>query len=449
MDGLNKSPDELLIQAAEAGLDSFYTGRQIITFREGATREGLEALSTGEVAVAHASDFNESAVEFDTLESAGMIVFEELGVALVTGDSPVLSMSAATEASTAGNPILAIEPETFVFADQHLQSYLDGFAAAVDRIRTDLGGGGGDAADAADTDAQSTAHTWGLTATRVPRSVRTGRGIKVAILDTGFDLHHPDFIGRPVVHSSFIPNQTVQDVHGHGTHCTGTACGLRAPGGVPRYGIAYEASIYIGKVLSNSGGSVGGSVLAGMNWAVANRCEVISMSLRGTGGPFTYYTDAGQRALNAGCLIVAAAGNDSARPGTIAPAGAPANSPTIVSVGALNEQLGIAGFSNGGKVDIAAPGVNVFSSLPMPRRYASWSGTSMATPHVAGLAALIAQGDAALRGTRLRAELIRLCRRLSHPPRDVGAGLSQAPVRVFGPIIRDDLIRDRVLQPAE
>ena len=440
MDGLNKTAEELLIQAAEAGLDTAYTGRQIITFREGAMQEGLEALRTSEVAVARATDFDEAAVNFEALNDAGMVVFEELGVALVAGDSPVLGMAATTAESTADNPIVAVEPETFVYAEQHLQSYLDGFAAAVDRIRTDLKEEPDEEEDGASAE-NTAALTWGLIATRAATTQRSGRGIKVAILDTGFDFRHPDFAGRAVTHRSFIPNQSSQDVHGHGTHCTGTACGPRAPAGVPRYGIAYEASIFIGKVLSNSGSSVGGSVLAGMNWAVANRCEVISMSLGGTGGPYTYYTDAGQRALNAGCLIIAAAGNRSARPGHVAPVGAPANSPTILSVGALDERLRVAGFSCGGKVDIAAPGVNVFSSLPMPRRYASWNGTSMATPHVAGIAAVLAQGSPTLRGDRLRQAVLRSRRRLPFPSSDVGVGLTQATVLpVVSPIVQEDHI---------
>jgi subtilisin family serine protease len=427
MDGLNKTTEELLTQAAESGLDTDFTGRQIITFREGGVQEGVEALRTSEVGVAHASDFAESAVEFDALGDAGMIVFDELGVALVAGDSPVLEMAANAAESSQDSAIVAVEPETFVYAEQHLESYLDGFAAAVDRIRADLLEDEEEAEG--DEFAENTAAlTWGLIATRVNRTQRSGRGIKVAILDTGFDFRHPDFAGRPIVQRSFIPNQSAQDGHGHGTHCTGTACGPRAPTGVPRYGVAYESSIFIGKVLSNSGGSVGGSVLAGMNWAVANRCAVISMSLGGRGGPFTYYTDAGQRALNAGCLIVAAAGNNSARPGVIAPTLAPANSPTIVSVAAIDERLRVASFSCGGKVEIAAPGVNVFSSLPMPRRYGTLSGTSMATPHVAGIAALLAQSNPALRGVRLRQALLRSRRRLPFPPRDVGVGLVQATV---------------------
>src|SRR5205085_5960154 len=106
------------------------------------------------------------------------------------------------------------------------------------------------------------------------------QGIKVAVLDTGLDLQHPDFRGRRVVSQSFIPGQAAQDGHGHGTHCTGTASGpQRPPTGVRRYGIAFGDQIFIGKVLSNSGSSVGSSVLAGMNWAVTNRCQVISMSL--------------------------------------------------------------------------------------------------------------------------------------------------------------------------
>ena len=106
--------------------------------------------------------------------------------------------------------------------------------------------------------------TWGLVACKVPPSTRSGVGIKVAVLDTGFDLGHPDFAGRPIVSTSFV-GQPVQDLHGHGTHTAGTACGPKAPAGTtPRYGIGFKASMFIGKVLQNNGFSVGGSVLNGM-----------------------------------------------------------------------------------------------------------------------------------------------------------------------------------------
>jgi subtilisin len=272
------------------------------------------------------------------------------------------------------------------------------------------------------------AATWGLVVTKATTSYFSGRGIKVAVLDTGFEFHHPDFQGRSLTSQSFIAGQTVQDGNGHGLHTTGTACGPRAPMAVPRYGTAFEASIFVGKVLSNTGGGTSATVLAGMNWAVANRCEVISMSLGADGvPPQTYYTQAGQNALNAGCLIVAASGNASRRPGFVAPTGAPGNSPTIMSVAALDMNLQVAVFSSGGKVDIAGPGVNVFSSYPLPKRYETESGTSMATPHVAGAAALWAQSSATLRGRPLWNALVQHARHLPLSAADVGAGLVQCP----------------------
>ena len=158
--------------------------------------------------------------------------------------------------------------------------------------------------------------------------------------------------------------QPVQDLHSHGTHCIGTACGPKSPVGVtPRYGIAFRSSIFAGKVLSNAGSSVGGSVLNGMNWAIANRCAVISMSLGSQAGPQPSYTAAGQAALNNGLLIIAAAGNAGSF------TGAPANSPTIMAVASLDPTLSPSSFSNFGKVEIAAPGRDVFSSVPRPTRY--------------------------------------------------------------------------------
>ena len=184
----------------------------------------------------------------------------------------------------------------------------------------------------------------------------------------------------------------------------------------------------MGKVLSDTGGGTTATVLAGMNWAVANRCEVISMSLGADGIPPQFaYTQAGRAALNAGCLRIAAAGNASRRPGTIAPTGSPGNSPTIMSVAALDANLQVAFFSSGGKVEIAGPGVDIFSSWPLPQRYKTESGTSMATPHVAGAAALWAYSNSALRGQSLWNVLVGHAGHLPNPVTDVGAGLVQCP----------------------
>ncbi len=173
------------------------------------------------------------------------------------------------------------------------------------------------------------------------------------------------------------------------------------------------------------------------NWAVANHCEIISMSLGRVvqvGETFSaIYEQVAQRALNAGTLIIAAAGNNSQRPGLISPVNEPANSPSIMAIGALDSGLKISFFScggrnpQGGQVDIAAPGLNVRSSWPRPMLYNTISGTSMATPHVAGIAALHAEANPNARGRALWQLLTTSARRLRLPSRDVGAGLVQAP----------------------
>lgn len=427
---LSASIEELL-DLANTEKRGFYTGRYLVTYKQGAHSEAAQSLQlSADAHIARAEDFSENIVDFAALGDAQSLLLPELNVAIVTpADGGVMLNALAADESS---PIESFDHETFMFpASDSWRHYLRGFAAASDRIRQDLLG-----AEAApvpapelefEQEAVAAAATWGLVATRVTASNSSGRGIQIAVLDTGIDLTHPDFADRNIVSASFIPGQTVQDRHGHGTHCIGTACGPRAPVGVPRYGIAYDSQIFAGKVLSNSGSSVGGSVLAGMNWAVANRCQVISMSLSGPGGPFSAFTNAGRAALEAGCLVIAAAGNESRRPMIIAPTGNPANSPTIMSVAAVDESLNVASFSNGGKVEIAGPGVNVFSSWIVPKRYNTISGTSMATPHVAGIAALFAQSTPGLSSRALWAVLTARARHLPVPPRDVGAGLSMAP----------------------
>ena len=435
----SSSIDEMLLAALERGDDTFQTGRFLATFKEGAAETGIKALRTKRgLRTADARDFKGQSMVMEDVGDADALVFPEIGVALIGGEAArSRAMTVATETAD-DSAIESIDPEYFVFVsgaqDAYLQTlrgsdsggaanpgdYLRGFLRAAETIARDLAAVPAPASDA-EEEALVVGATWGLVACKVPPSSRSGNGIKVAVLDTGMDLGHPDFAGRPITQGSFV-GQPVQDLHSHGTHCIGTSCGPLAPAGTtPRYGVAHRAGIFAGKVLSNSGSSVGGSVLAGMNWAIANRCQVISMSLGGPGGPQPYYTAAGQSALNNGLLIVAAAGNEAS------PTGSPANSPTIMSVAALTEALAPATFSNFGKVEIAAPGVNVFSSVPRPTRYGFKSGTSMATPHVAGCAALWAESSPSLRGILLWRKLQATARRLPFPASRVGAGLVQAP----------------------
>ncbi len=403
MTAINASPDELYLAAAAADRLP-YTGRQILTFAPDAQPGDVTAALRSLGPMAAASDFDNAAPKIESLEGAATLFFDHLGMAVL---SPAAQLPVGV-ASVDGlvesvESISGIENETFLFV-----------ADAIDDARTA-------AAEAEDV------VTWGLAATRVPLSHLSGHGIKIAILDTGLDLNHPDFAGRSITSETFVPGQPVQDLHGHGTHCTGTACGPLAPAGVPRYGVAHGASIFAGKVLSNSGIAVGGSVLAGINWAIAQRCDVISMSLAAPGNLNPTYEQAAQRALAAGCLVVAAAGNESVRPNRIAPTDVPANSPDMVSVAALDRRLAVAYFSNGGKIEIAGPGVDVFSALPRPRLHGMLSGTSQATPHVAGIAALLAESNPGLRGPALRTALLNRILRLPLPPSDIGFGLVQAP----------------------
>jgi subtilisin family serine protease len=261
-------------------------------------------------------------------------------------------------------------------------------------------------------------------------------------LDTGIDLDHPDFAGRPIVSRSFVAGGTINDMNGHGTYCAGIACGPAKPATPPRYGIASNAELHIGKVIADNGHGTDGSILAGIDWAVQCGCAIVSLSM-GTpvarGESYSLgYEQVAQRALAAGTLIMAAAGNDSLRPDAIAPVDHPANCPSILAIAAVNEYLQIAPFScggvnvhginvHGGEVDIAAPGVAIRSAWPRPALYRTNSGTSMATPFAAGIAALLAEANPTARGRALLSLLTQRAKPLSLPARDVGAGLIQAP----------------------
>jgi len=412
----------LLLQALARQDDSMKTGRMLVTYREGGAQEGAASLKAQGFRVADARDFDEQAVALEEVGDAEVLVFPEIGVSVVAGGA-IEARGFNIQAEVEGEgPVEAVEPEYFAFAEN--SQYLRGFLAAAGKITDDLRGDALEDEDLAEDEevgAEALGATWGLIRCKVPPSARTGASIRVAVLDTGMDLGHPDFAGRPFTARSFV-GQPVQDLNGHGTHCIGTSCGSRTPPGlIPRYGIAHAARIFSGKVLTNSGSGTGASVLGGMNWAIARGCHVISMSLGSQSPVQAAYTSAGAAALARGLLIVAAAGNAGSQ------TGAPANSPTIMSVASLDPNLRPSSFSNFGKIEFAAPGRDVFSSWPRPQRYRTISGTSMATPHVAGCAALWAQSSPALRGINLRRRLQASARRLPLPRARIGAGLVQAP----------------------
>jgi subtilisin family serine protease len=291
----------------------------------------------------------------------------------------------------------------------------------------------------ADTPGETgTAVTWGVEAVGAERSQLTGRGIAVAVLDTGFDIGHRDYAGRDVVVASFVEGEEAQDGHGHGTHCIGSACGPSAPADVPRYGVAPAATIHAGKVLSDRGTGTDAGILAGIEWAVTAGCRVISMSLGARVGPdeepSRVFEAAARRALRQGAVIAAAAGNDSARQhDRVLTVSHPANTQSILAVGAVDTSDAIADFSNrgagpgGGQLDFVGPGVDVLSSWIEPAGHRTLSGTSMATPHVSGVLALLAEALADASAAEVVASAFTTARRPALASYDAGAGMVQAP----------------------
>ncbi len=286
--------------------------------------------------------------------------------------------------------------------------------------------------------------TWGLRAVGWLNAGNfTGRGAKVAVLDTGLDMQHPDFAGRNVLGKTFVNVPWDQDNHGHGTHCAGTIAGGRTSDGNMSYGVAPDVDLVIGRVLDATGRGTSSGIVDAIDWALEMGCRVVSMSLGSPvsigESPSPVYEQIGERALEQGCLIVAAAGNESRRPAQApAPVGSPANAESILAVGAIDERLRMASFSNGGinaadggAIDLVGPGVDVLSAGSTQAgssRYVKMSGTSMATPHIAGLAALYLEADASRTGAELWDAMTADAQSISGlPVRDIGSGLAQAP----------------------
>ncbi|WP_329500054.1 S8 family peptidase [Kitasatospora herbaricolor] len=245
-----------------------------------------------------------------------------------------------------------------------------------------------------------------------------GSGRKVAVLDTGVDSTHPDVKDRIAGEQSFVPGQAVTDGNGHGTHVASTVAGSGAASAGAYKGVAPGASLLIGKVLSDEGSGQDSWIIAGMEWAKAQGADVVSMSL-GSSVPDDG-TDPMAQAVDAlsadgGPLYVIAAGNAYGA-GTI---GAPGSASAALTVAAVDKQDGRADFSSMGplsgsyglKPDISAPGVDITAARSQALAtgsgmYQTMSGTSMATPHVAGAAAILKQRHPEWSGQQLKEALM-------------------------------------------
>jgi thermitase len=226
---------------------------------------------------------------------------------------------------------------------------------------------------------------WGLAKVEAPQAwdVTTGSpSINIAILDTGVDLDHPDLADKILSNMNFSSSPTIDDVHGHGTHVAGIAAAM-TDNSVGVAGLGYSSTIMNVKVLGDTGSGAYSSIASGIIWAVDNGAEVINMSFGGA-SPSSTLEDAINYAWSEGVVVVAAAGNY----GNTAPL-YPAYYTNCIAVAATDSLDRLASWSNYGDwVDVAAPGVGIYATLK-DNSYGYKSGTSMASPHVAGLAGLV------------------------------------------------------------
>ncbi|AIY04181.1 serine protease [Planococcus sp. PAMC 21323] len=286
-------------------------------------------------------------------------------------------------------------------------------------------------------------------APRIPRGVRMiqapevwqwaekGKGKVIAILDTGCQPDHPDLDGQIIDGKNFTPDYNgdttnFDDNNGHGTHVAGTvAASYRESGGIA--GVAPEAQLLVLKVLSGEGGGEYQGIIDGIQFAIDwrgpndERVHVISMSLGGPEDVKELHAVV-KRAVDAGIPVVCAAGNEGDDKYDTNEYAYPGAYGEVIQVGAADFNRKIANFSNtNDEIDLVAPGVDIYSTFP-GGKYASLSGTSMATPHVSGALALIkniAEKEFAreLTEAELYAQLVRRTMSIGYPKTAEGNGL--------------------------
>ncbi|MGW2084910.1 S8 family peptidase [Streptomyces sp. NPDC001880] len=244
-----------------------------------------------------------------------------------------------------------------------------------------------------------------------------GKGTKVAVLDTGVDAEHPDLKGRVAASKNFTDSDTTDDRQGHGTHTISTVGGSGAASDGKKKGVAPGADLLAGKVLNDKGSGAESWVIAGMQWAVDQKADVVSMSLGGAtpgdcSDPMSVAAE--ELAQSKDTLFVIAAGNLGPSSNTVS---SPGCAPSALTVGAVDREDATAQFSSRGPVtgshilkpEITAPGVDISAAAAGGRgvyAYRTMSGTSMATPHVAGAAAIVKQRHPDWTAQQIKAALV-------------------------------------------
>lgn len=252
----------------------------------------------------------------------------------------------------------------------------------------------------------------------------TGKGVKVAVVDSGIDGSHPDFEGRIAEFKDFVGGKTTAyDDFGHGTHCAGIIGGDGSASNGKYKGVAPEVTFVGVKVLGKGGSGSLENILAGINYAAKTDARIISLSL-GSNQHSQAMDDAIRNAVQAGKVVVCAAGNSGPGARTI---GCPADAPEALAVGATDKSDNIASFSSRGptsdgriKPDVSAPGKDIVScratgtndGKAIDTYYLSMSGTSMACPMVSGAVAVMLEKNPDLTPAQVREILEKTAKRL-------------------------------------
>jgi subtilisin family serine protease len=324
-----------------------------------------------------------------------------------------------------------------------------------------------DAVTNGDKTASGVAHVWldGVRKATLDKSVPqigapkawaagyNGKGVKIAVLDTGVDASHPDLKNQVVEAKNFSTSADAKDRVGHGTHVASIAAGTGAKSGGKYKGVAPGASILAGKVLDDTGSGDDSGILAGMEWAAAQGADVVNLSLGGMDTPEEDPLEAAVNKLSAekGILFAIAAGNSG--PESV---GSPGSANAALTVGAVDDKDKLAGFSSTGprlgdgaiKPDVTAPGVDITAASAKgslieqevgekPAGYLTISGTSMATPHVAGAAAILKQQHPEWTYAELKGALTASTKGGKYTPFQQGSGRIQVDKAIKQTVIAD------------
>jgi subtilisin family serine protease len=280
-----------------------------------------------------------------------------------------------------------------------------------------------------------------------------GKGVKIAVLDTGVDATHPDLKNQVIAAKNFTPAADATDKQGHGTHVASIAAGPGAKSGGKYKGVAPGADVLNGKVLDDNGFGDDSGILAGMEWAAEQGAQVVNLSLGGMDTPEVDPLEAAVNKLSAekGILFAIAAGNSG--PESV---GSPGSADAALTVGAVDDKDKLADFSSTGprfgdgaiKPDVTAPGVDTTAAAAKgsaiaqdvgesPAGYLTISGTSMATPHVAGAAAILKQRHPDWTYAELKGALTGSTKGGKYNPFQQGSGRIQVDKAIKQTVIAD------------